>query len=120
MATLPMPSTPPPRKKAKIVTPEEKKKDEYVPKYLHKNVEYQRAATKDLPERTRKAFAVLVRYCELPEDLEQSRRYGPLSGSSYEERALAAYGLGYLDTDVDICTACGSEGHRKSSCPELV
>ena len=120
---------------ATIVTPAQsasktkKKKDaieEYVPIHIHKNVDYHRKgqAADALSPNTLKAFQLIEQHYEIPNDLEQSRAYGPLSGSTYEERVITAYRLGKLQA-VDrpaqiICTACAGLGHQRDGCPTLL
>jgi hypothetical protein len=62
----------------------------------------------------------------IPQDFENNRKYGPLSGVSFEERAISAYSCGLLEpktqasAKVAICSACAEEGHKRSACPQLV
>lgn len=103
---------------------------DYVPTYVHKCVEYLREgqATNLSPLKS-KVFQLIKVHYEIPKDFEQNRTYGPLSGSSYEDRVIAAYRLGKLDAvvnnnanDVDtvICTACAEMGHAREQCPILL
>jgi len=98
---------------------------EYVPTYIHKNVEYQRKGeTKD--EMQVAAFKLVEKHFDIPDDFENNRKYGPLSGVSFEERAISAYSLGLLEpktedsANVKICSACAQEGHKRSACPQLL
>ena len=113
--------------KAAVSTTEEP----YVPTYIHKNVGYARFGTAldRLSDGQKLAFAFVVDKFEIPADFETNRKYGPLSGTSYEERVLAAYATNGLtpskDADPDvirkgICTFCGELGHKKKLCPELL
>ena len=113
--------------KAAVSTTEEP----YVPTYIHKNVGYARFGTAldRLSDGQKLAFAFVVDKFEIPADFETNRKYGPLSGTSYEERVLAAYATNGLapskDVDPDvirkgICTFCGELGHKKKLCPELL
>ena len=113
--------------KAAISTAEEP----YVPTYIHKNVGYARFGTAldRLSDGQKLAFAFVVDKYDIPADFETNRKYGPLSGTSYEERVLAAYATDGLtpseDADPDvirkgICTFCGELGHKKKLCPELL
>ena len=103
----------------------------YVPTYIHKNVGYARFGTAldRLSDGQKLAFAFVADKYHIPADFETNRKYGPLSGSSYEERVLAAYAIGGLapsegaNSDVirkGICTFCGELGHKKKLCPELL
>jgi len=103
----------------------------YVPTYIHKNVGYSRFGTAidRLTEGQKLAFNFVVEKYIIPSDFETNRKYGPLSGISYEQRLLAAYATNDLEPrgDADsivirkgICTFCGCTGHRKKACPELL
>lgn len=99
---------------------------EYVPKYIHQNLEYRRMGEAKMPEHRLKAFKLITDYFIIPSDLEQSRSHGPLSGSSFEDRVIQEYTLGKLATmdpsepKVEICTACAAVGHMQDDCPTLV
>lgn len=69
------------------------------------------------------AYRLITDHYFIPEDLEQQRAYGPLSGSSFEERVVQEYALGKLrptTEDVAICTSCATVGHKRLDCPKLV
>jgi hypothetical protein len=99
---------------------------EYVPKYIHKNVDYRRKGQAKLSPSTLQVFQLVEEHFAIPKDIEQNRSYGPLSGSSYEERVVRAYALGKLtpkdptDADVAICTSCSTVGHKRDDCPDLL
>lgn len=122
-------------KRSKIVTPEEEKKQDdndetaargFVPKYIHKNLSYYCQGDSKLDPITQSAFEQVMESHVIPQDLEQSRSYGPKSGSSFEDRVLAAYTLGQLTPRDDfqgdrrICTACAKKGHKRDACPTLI
>lgn len=123
-------------KRSKVVTPEEEKKQDgdetttkrsgFVPKYIHKNLSYYCQGDSELDPITRTAFEKVVESHMIPQDLEQSREYGPKSGSSFEDRVLRAYALGQLmprddyQGDTCICTACAETGHKRDACPTLI
>ena len=130
--------TPKAKSKKKKQNPEEAKvsatttdEEPYVPTYIHKNVGYSSfgTATDRLTDGQKLAFNFVVEQYHIPSDFETNRKYGPLSGTSYEERVLAAYatnGLGRSE-DADstlirkgICTFCGIVGHRRKLCPDLI
>jgi Zinc knuckle len=54
-------------------------------------------------------------------------RFGPLSGTSAEERLIVAYLGGQLNpragresaADTKMCIECGNEGHFRRDCPAL-
>jgi hypothetical protein len=116
------------------VTPDESKgglaprksKPAYVPTYIHKNVGYQREGNALLPKNVLRAFDQIVASHVIPDDLEQSRAYGPLSGACYQDRVLQAYTLGRLTVREDfagspcICTVCAETGHKRDACPTLI
>ena len=107
----------------RIKTDEEK---EYVPKYIHKNVTYLRKGEGDISDATKKTFDLVDKHFIIPKDLEQSRKYGPLSGTCFEERVISAYTLNLLEprskssSSVAICSVCAVEGHRRNQCPTLI
>lgn len=107
-----------------VVTPDVSTEKEFVPTYLHKNLEYERVGRKEkLTQVQVDAYRLILTHYEIPKDLEQSRSYGPLSGSSYEELVIQAYSLDKLKPlkkKVDICTACAGTGHVRDECPTLV
>jgi len=118
---------------ATVVTPEKAtpsrviEKDDYSPSYVHKNVEYTTEGSSKVSETTRQVFAWIVDRYEIPRDLEQKRKYGPLSGSCYEDRVIQQYTLGKLkrleeapDEENKICSECAEVGHRRDECPTLV
>ncbi len=64
---------------------------------------------------------VMLNY-EVPEDIDRSRRFGPISGTSHEERVITAYSLGLLrlasgGSARTMCSACAEEGHWSMDCP---
>lgn len=95
----------------------------YVPEYIHKNLGYQREGTASLSAVAKKTFELVQEHYVIPDDLEQNRSYGPLSGTCFEERAIRAYNLSLLKpmkTDVEICSHCSSLGHKRNDCPQLI
>jgi hypothetical protein len=115
------------KKKVAAVTPEEKERkalSRYVPEYIHKAVGYQREGKATLVENTITAFKLIVENYTIPEDFEQSRSFGPLGGTSFEERVIRAYTLGKLkpkdEKGIAICTQCCVLGHKRVECPTLI
>lgn len=102
--------------------------EEFIPTYIHKNVEYIRKGhAEKLSPRKRTIVQWIHEKYEIPNDIEHNRNYGPLSGSSYEDRVIAAYRLGKLDAvggdetiDTVICTTCAELGHERDQCPTLL
>jgi hypothetical protein len=119
------------KKEAALVTPEKRhkvvvdNKKGYVPKYIHKNLEYKRKGETDDPTLVA-TYQLVEKYFDIPDDFENNRTFGPKSGVSFEERAISAYSLGLLEprskesANIQICSACATEGHKRSSCPQLV
>jgi hypothetical protein len=105
---------------------------EYVPTYIHKNVEYDRLGQRRAADHNNAVHQTVYacyhwidEHCDIPADLEQNRRYGPLSGTCYEERAVRAYRLGLIvpkrgDDAPQLCTSCGKLGHAYDECPSMV
>ena len=107
----------------KPAPPIRKDQNRYVPEHLYKNLDYATSDLQNLSTGEQKAYRLITQYFNIPKDFEQSRRFGPWSGTCYEERVLAAYQVGQLkliDSAVDICVSCGSEGHKKRDCPDLL
>mmetsp|Transcript_33265 Transcript_33265/g.105190 ORF Transcript_33265/g.105190 Transcript_33265/m.105190 type:complete len:177 (-) Transcript_33265:890-1420(-) len=99
--------------------------EEYVPVHLYNHLEYSRRGEKNLPENEARAFSLVEDHYNIPKNIEKDARFGPLSGLSFEERALAAYAQGALDPKdganaVKICLECGTLGHLRRRCPTLI
>lgn len=107
---------------------EKKQQDGYVPTYIHKNLSYQREGKAYLSETTRKVFDMVKEHFVIPDDFEQSRKYGPLSGICFEERVIRAYNFGTLKAKKEeeggraiiICSNCSTKGHKRVECPHLI
>jgi hypothetical protein len=122
----------PPASKLKVspITPEEAEIEElskYVPKYIHKNVQYSRKGEAKLAASEGVIFKWIWDHYFVPKDFEQNRLYGPLSGTSYETRVIQAYSNGKLErnpsapgAEAFICTACSEIGHKRDDCPTLI
>jgi hypothetical protein len=109
------------------VTPEEaheKLPVAYVPTYIHKNLLYLTRDKAALSDATRAAYDLIKEQYIVPSDLERMRSFGPLSGSSYEERVIQQYALGALESKcrppIAICIACAHVGHMEEDCPTLI
>jgi len=116
-----------PSKKSRVDEKPEEKKDDYIPSYIHQNIDYKRRGEGKIDEMTQKSFDLVEQHFILPKDLETNRKYGPISGSTFEQHAIRAYSLGMLKaknpsntTITEICTACANEGHKRNDCPKLV
>lgn len=113
-----------PLKRTRVDEKVEKKEDVYVPTYVYKNIEYKRQGEVVLDESTKKTFELVQEHFILPKDLETNRKYGPKSGTCFEEHAIRAYAQNLLEsktgTSIEICVACATTGHRRNECPSLV
>ena len=118
-----------PEKEEEEVKPTTKKTSSssslYIPTYIHKNLGYQRKGEASLSPTRIQAFELLERYFIIPFDFEQNHRYGPLSGTCFEERVISAYNLSLLkpkDERVEtiICSQCATLGHKRNDCPDLI
>jgi hypothetical protein len=99
----------------------------YVPTHLYKNVDYSSGDIENLSEGEKRAFKLVAQHFIIPSDFEQSsRRFGPYSGTCYEERVLAAYQVDQLEPidaeagALEICVSCGNEGHKKRDCSDIL
>ena len=117
----------PPKDEVEVSSSKQKKNiSKYVPEYIHKNLKYQTEGNAVLPSNRMKAFHLIEDNFVIPDDFEQSRRYGPLSGSCFEERVIKAYNLGTLEPKVEtepglqICVYCARPGHMKVDCDDLI
>mmetsp|Transcript_24864 Transcript_24864/g.45018 ORF Transcript_24864/g.45018 Transcript_24864/m.45018 type:complete len:226 (-) Transcript_24864:183-860(-) len=110
-----------------------------VPIYLHNNLEYQTRGKVKLDEAQTKVYHHVIDHYQIPKDFERNISYGPLSGSSFEERVMSAYSQGRLhrkeefviDSDdndgtnetneeTKICSYCGETGHMRHACRKLI
>jgi hypothetical protein len=95
----------------------------HVPTYLHKNVGYVREGEADLDPITQKVFDLVDRHYIIPEGFENNRKFGPISGVSFEQRVISCYCNNLLDPkggQVEICTQCAKQDHKRDDCPTLV
>eukprot|EP00937_MAST-01D_sp_MAST-1D-sp2_P001621 g1621.t1 len=94
--------------------------------FLHKLLQYKRKGDSTLTPVMQKVFRFVARKCVVPDGFERSHKYGPLSGTCFEERLINAFLNEQLDlkdpsksfADVAICTCCGARGHLRRDCPE--
>mmetsp|Transcript_8156 Transcript_8156/g.16466 ORF Transcript_8156/g.16466 Transcript_8156/m.16466 type:complete len:246 (+) Transcript_8156:60-797(+) len=113
---------------------EDVKKATYVPKAIYKNIGYRMRDNDSIMELSvgrRKALTHILSITTIPSDFE-TRKYGPLSGITWEDRVLTSYDsllIGEKDNSGNvrrkdekewICTECGIMGHRKKHCTKLI
>eukprot|EP00536_Pseudo-nitzschia_multiseries_P007253 jgi/Psemu1/304736/fgenesh1_kg.167_\ len=100
----------------------------YVPEHIHKNLQYQRRGKAVLSDTMQRVFDLVEEHCNIPADFENDRRYGPLSGTCFEERLVHAYDRGWIQSKsksksesagVEVCTQCAELGHGRDDCPTL-
>ena len=99
----------------------------YIPTYIHANVGYTRrsdGSLLSLPLPARKALEAVLDKYDIPPDFE-TRKYGPLSGLTWEKRVLNCYDSGALEafrhgSELLVCVHCGRGGHKRNECPDLL
>lgn len=118
------------RRTPKDETPEQS----YTLTHLYKNLEYHTRGQIRLSDVTQKVYSFVRLHYNIPPDFETKRIFGPWSGSSFEERVIAAYSLGHLVPKIgnieseqtadhgqlSICTFCAECGHHRDDCPSLI
>ena len=74
-----------------------------------------------------KAYRFVREHYLVPRDIEADPKFGPYSGSCFEERVIRAYSLGQLEPKggggedaLLVCSYCGEVGHKRGGCPELL
>ena len=101
--------------------------DVFKPTHIHANLDYYRRGDLALNQETLKVYRFIRDNFHIPTHIEGSTKFGPLSGSCFEERVIRAYSLGELHPkdgrvkhDLLVCTYCGEEGHTRGECNELL
>lgn len=104
--------------------------EQFVPVHVHKNLEYVRSGQAALSEGKRKAHEFVIEHCDIPDNFENDRKFGPLSGTCHEDRVIAAFTVGRLQAKpgvthanavaAGVCSFCGEVGHRRISCSALI
>ena len=90
------------------------------PVHLHALLKY---SPKPLSRVETTALSFVEHHFVIPEDIDENKRFGPLSGMSREHRVLVAYSNRLLDLKEPerswplICLTCAAEGHEKNDCP---
>ena len=93
--------------------------------FLHKLLKYKRRGDAQLTDVQRTVMAFIERNFTVPEDFERSHKFGPLSGTCFEERLITAYANDQLEprlaaadiTKLRMCTCCAKRGHAQTDCP---
>jgi len=108
----------------------EQRKEQYIPIYIHKNVNYLRRGEATLSETIQKVFDFIEEHYVIPSNFESDRSMGPLSGTCFEVRVVEAYERGLLlsansteyqsTLDITICSHCADLGHVGDDCPKLI
>lgn len=127
-----------PKAARQLVTPEKNKEsnlnydsgddeDTFKPTHIHANLEYHRRGDLALRATTLKVYRFVRDHFLIPKEFEVDHKFGPLSGSCFEERVIRAYSLGELEAkmglegcDLHVCTYCGEGGHLKGNCGKLL
>jgi len=95
---------------------------------LETHLGYKPAGICELTDAEEKVLREIHRLNLQPAGFEFDKRYGPMSGLSFEHRLVAAYSCGLLHAAAGIpfeeaaavCAACGAAGHRQSSCTTVI
>lgn len=105
----------------------EEEEEVFKPTHIHANVDYHRRGDLALDATTLKVYRFVRDHFLIPKSFEADYKFGPLSGSCFEERVVRAYSLGELkakkglnEVDLQVCTYCGVEGHVKGDCNDLL
>lgn len=111
-------------------TSQQPRPEQFVPVHVHRNLEYLRSGQATISEGKKKAYEFIIQHCVIPENFENDRRFGPLSGSCHEDRVIAAFTVGRLRSKpgdrhaeavaAGVCSNCGGVGHRRINCASLI
>lgn len=91
--------------------------------FLAATVQYDYDRSKPTQAERKVLEHVLATY-SIPEDFELNKsRYGPLSGTNYNQRLLTNYAMGTLPLKRGAvrtlhCAECGGTGHLRTDCPQ--
>ena len=105
-----------------------KKAKLYEPGYIHSSLGYHHRGELSLDHGTLNAYRFIRNHFLIPRDIETDPKFGPYSGSCFEERVIRAYSLGQLEPKepksgeslLSVCTYCGDEGHKRDDCLDLL
>ncbi|KAL9178760.1 hypothetical protein ACHAXT_003891 [Thalassiosira profunda] len=96
------------------------------PAHMQASLDYGRRGEVPFGQGTLKAYRFVRENFLVPLDIEADPKFGPYSGSCFEERVIRAYSLGQLEPkggvgeDALVCSYCGEEGHKREGCLELL
>ena len=105
-----------------------KKKKVYEPGHIHSTLDYAHRGETALDQGALNAYRFIRNHFLIPCDIEANSKFGPHSGTSFEQRVIRAYTLGLLETKDEsisedsllVCSYCGDEGHKRDECTELL
>lgn len=114
------------RASAASAKPAKKRRPEFQPA-IHRVVNYKPEGVQELTEAQQKVYSFVCKHFIIPRDIETTR-YGPLSGTCYEERVIGAFCAGQLkprsgseaQSATKACVGCGALGHWARYCPEAL
>lgn len=100
------------------------------PDHIHESIDYHHRGEVKLSTGQMSAYRFIRNHFLIPRDIELDPDFGPWSGICFEERVLRAYTLGQLlpkkpkrgneEAMLKVCTYCGTEGHKRDGCLELI
>jgi hypothetical protein len=83
---------------------EESTEEKYVPAALFAHLDYKMKGEQALTPAEASIYAFVERECNLPDDFDTHRSFGPLSGTFHEERAIFSYIHGQFKHQSDLAT----------------
>jgi hypothetical protein len=103
-----------------------KQRSNYHPDHIHGNIDYHHRGEVSLTSGQMNAYRFIRNHFNIPRDIEVDSKFGPWSGTCFEERILRAYTLDQLKSKsgdgslLRVCTYCGEEGHKRDRCMKLI
>lgn len=99
---------------------------DYHPDHIHAIIDYHQRGKVTLTTGQKNAYRFIRDHFNIPRDIELDSKFGPWSGTCFEERILRAYTLDELLpkkenlSSLKVCTYCGEEGHVRDGCIKLI
>ena len=99
---------------------------DYHPDHIHAIIDYHQRGKVTLTTGQKNAYRFIRDHFNIPRDIELDSKFGPWSGTCFEERVLRAYTLDELLpkkedlSSLKVCTYCGEEGHVRDGCIKLI